>query len=103
MDFQSEEAAIATLKAVAYRLSSLAPNQLPKAVLFLANNLSRCRAALSATKSGSSQTVVHKYRTQISSLIQDRSFEGRWSAVVLIKATIENGGLPMLQSSAPWV
>lgn len=47
--------------------------------------------------------LVHKFRTQLSTLLQDRSKEARWAAVVLLKATIEAGGWSVLRSSDKWV
>ncbi|KAJ4366803.1 hypothetical protein N0V83_007328 [Neocucurbitaria cava] len=46
---------------------------------------------------------MHKYRTLLSTLLQDRTVQGRWSAIVLIKATIEVGGWETLQKCLPWV
>jgi hypothetical protein len=39
----------------------------------------------------------------LSTLLQDRTIHGRWSAIVLIKATIEVGGWETLQKCLPWV
>lgn len=47
--------------------------------------------------------AVHKFRTLIATLLQDRSVQGRWSAIVLIKATIEVGGWETLHKSSPWI
>src|SRR4051812_28937732 len=97
MSFETEDIAVSTLRAVSYRLTNLLPKQLPKAITLICNSLGRCRAILAAPQAGSTNALVHKFRTQVSSLLQDRSIEGRWAAVVLIKAVIENGGLETLQ------
>jgi len=47
--------------------------------------------------------AVHKFRTLITTLLQDRTVQGRWSAIVLVKATVEVGGWETLQKSLPWV
>ncbi|KAF9694839.1 hypothetical protein EKO04_007035 [Ascochyta lentis] len=100
---------LATLRALSFRISSTATAQLPQHVPAIAASLSSCRALLSSTqtsnaKSSSEASVaVHKYRTLLSTLLQDRTIQGRWSAIVLIKATIEIGGWETLQKSLPWV
>jgi pre-rRNA-processing protein RIX1 len=100
---------LATLRALTFRISSTATAQLPQHVPAIAASLSNCRALLSSTqtsnaKSSSEASVaVHKYRTLLSTLLQDRTLQGRWSAIVLIKATIEVGGWETLQKCLPWV
>lgn len=56
-----------------------------------------------AKTSSEASVAVHKYKTLLSTLLQDRTIQGRWSAIVLIKATIEVGGWETLQKSLPWV
>ncbi|KAH7378458.1 rRNA processing/ribosome biogenesis-domain-containing protein [Phaeosphaeria sp. MPI-PUGE-AT-0046c] len=100
---------LATLRALTYRISSTPTAQLPQHVPAIAASLANCRSLLSSpqaavTKSSSETSVaVHKYRTLLSTLLQDRTVQGRWSATVLIKATIEIGGWETLQKSLPWV
>ena len=100
---------LATLRALSFRISSTATAQLPQHVPAIAASLSNCRTLLSSTqtsnaKSSSEASVaVHKYRTLLSTLLQDRTVQGRWSAIVLIKATIEVGGWETLQKGLPWV
>lgn len=100
---------LATLRALTFRISSTATAQLPQHVPAIAASLSNCRSLLSSTQTSNAKTsseasvAVHKYRTLLSTLLQDRTIQGRWSAVVLIKATIEVGGWETLQKSLPWV
>jgi len=47
--------------------------------------------------------LVHRVKTRISTLMQDKSPQARWAAVVLIKAIIEAGGLEVLQGSSAWI
>lgn len=100
---------LATLRALSYRISSTATAQFPQHVPAIAASLSNCRTLLSSTqtsnaKSSSEASVaVHKFRTLLSTLLQDRTVQGRWSAIVLIKATIEVGGWETLQKGLPWV
>jgi pre-rRNA-processing protein RIX1 len=102
-------AELATLRAITYRISSTPTAQLPPHVPAIAASLANCRSLLSSnqasgTKSSSEASVaIHKYRTLLSTLLQDRTIQGRWAAIVLIKATIEVGGWETLQKSLPWV
>ncbi|KAI4199128.1 MAG: hypothetical protein LQ350_004818 [Teloschistes chrysophthalmus] len=47
--------------------------------------------------------VLHKLKTQLSTLLQDKCREARWSAVVLVKAIIEAGAWSVLKESEKWV
>ncbi|KAH6622190.1 rRNA processing/ribosome biogenesis-domain-containing protein [Boeremia exigua] len=100
---------LATLRALSFRISSTATAQLPQHVPAIAASLSNCRTILSSTQTSNAKTsseasvAVHKYRTLLSTLLQDRTVQGRWSAIVLIKATIEVGGWETLQKGLPWV
>jgi pre-rRNA-processing protein RIX1 len=101
---------LATLRALSFRISSTPTLQLPQHVPAIAASLANCRTLLSSpqvsgTKATSSEAsvAIHKYRTLLSTLLQDRTSQGRWSAVVLIKATLEVGGWETLQKSLPWV
>jgi pre-rRNA-processing protein RIX1 len=100
---------LATLRALTFRISSTATSQLPQHVPAIAASLASCRTLLSSAQASTSKTAseasvaVHKYRTLLSTLLQDRSIQGRWAAIVLIKSTIEVGGWETLQKSLPWV
>lgn len=100
---------LSTLRALTFRISSTATAQLPQHVPAIAASLANCRTLLSSPQAAVSKTssessvAVHKYRTLLSTLLQDRTVQGRWSAIVLIKATIEIGGWETLQKCLPWV
>jgi pre-rRNA-processing protein RIX1 len=100
---------LATLRALTFRIQSTSTSQLPQHVSAIAASLANCKSLLSSaqatnTKSAPEASVaVHKYRTILSNLVQDRTIQGRWAAIVLIKATIENGGWETLQKTLPWV
>lgn len=101
---------LATLRALTYRISSTPTSQLPQHVPAIAASLANCRTLLSSTQasgakasSSEASVAIHKYRTLISTLLQDRTIQGRWSAIVLIKTTIELGGWETLQKCLPWV
>jgi pre-rRNA-processing protein RIX1 len=50
-----------------------------------------------------SSVLIHKLKTQLTSLINGKSLEGRFAAVALIKAVIEAGGWEVLHGSEVWV
>jgi hypothetical protein len=96
-----------TLRAVTVRLNNTPVKDLPSIASHLAAGLLDCGDVLSQThapgkEKSDSSILVHKIKTRISSLLQDRSFEGRWTAVILIKAVIELGGWEILKTSEPW-
>ncbi|KAK4543074.1 hypothetical protein LTR36_005851 [Oleoguttula mirabilis] len=99
---------VAVLRAATYRLSSTPSKQLPSIAPQIAAQLWTCKDLLSSTADSAKQgndasTVVHRFKTHLSTLLQDRTVEGRWSAVVLVKATIEAGGIEVLSKSNAWV
>lgn len=102
--------ATTTLRAVTNRLTNTAVSELPAIASFLASSLSDCSELLSATpnqkaaKSDSDHaTQIHKLKTRLASLLQDRTVEGRWAAVVLVKATVEAGQWEILRGCEPIV
>lgn len=99
---------LATLRALTFRISSTPTLQLPQHVPAIAASLAICKALLSCPASSSktaseASVAVHKYRTFLSTLLQDRTIQGRWAAIVLVKSTIEIGGWETLHNSGPWV
>ncbi|KAJ5562851.1 Armadillo-like helical [Penicillium sp. DV-2018c] len=99
-----------TLRAITHRLTTTPVEQLPSIASFLATSLSDCAELLSAPqnqKSGKSDSdnavQIHKLKTRLASLLQDRSVEGRWTAVVLVKATVEAGQWEILRGYEPIV
>jgi pre-rRNA-processing protein RIX1 len=88
-----------SLRSIIFRLTSTPVHQLPQIVPHLAHQLVSCRQFLSQaqdTISKDNAALIHSFKTRLSSLLQDRTVEGRWSAVVLIKATIELSGSEVL-------
>lgn len=47
--------------------------------------------------------LVHKLKTNVSTLLNGRSREGRFAAIGLIKAMVDVGGWEVLRGSEPWV
>ncbi|KAL5003160.1 rRNA processing/ribosome biogenesis-domain-containing protein [Aspergillus recurvatus] len=99
-----------TLRAVNHRLTTLPVQKLPAIAASLAASITECGELLSAPqsqkagKSDSDHSVqVHKLITRVLSLLQDRSFEGRWAAVVLVKALVEAGQWEIIRGSEPFV
>lgn len=98
------------LRVVTQRLSSTPSRQLPHIAPYLATTITQCgRAFATPAKDGqavggSESTVTfHKFKTQLSALLQDKSPEARHAAVILIKATVEVGGWNVLQGVGAWV
>ena len=99
-----------SLRAVTHRLTATPVQQLPQITSFLATSISDCAELLSTSQSqksgkNESDTAVqlHKLKTRLASLLQDRSVEGRWTAVVLVKATVEAGQWEVLRGCEPIV
>lgn len=98
------------LRVLCRRLATSSPDDLPRLCPILVRQLLRCGAVLSAphetkAKDTSSDAAVHVHRlkTQINSLLTGKSTNGRFAAVVLIKALIDTGGWECLRLSEPWV
>lgn len=98
------------LRVVTQRLSSTPSRQLPHIAPYLASTIAQCGKAFTAPVKdgqaigGSDSTVVaHKFKTQLSALLQDKSPEARYAAVILIKVTVEVGGWNVLQGVGVWV
>lgn len=97
------------LRAVTRHLTLTSNARLPQLVPFLADTIAGCREFLSSSEglergkdSSEHGVLVHKLKTQLSTLLQEKSAGARWSAVVLIKVTIESGGWDILQGSGGW-
>lgn len=102
--------ATTTLRAVTHRLNTSPIDQLPSIASFLATSLADCAELLSAPQSHKSGKVdsenavqVHKLKSRLASLLQDRSVEGRWAAVILVKAAVEAGRWEFLRGYEPIV
>ena len=98
------------LRVVTQRLSSTPSRQLPHIASCLASTIAQCGNTFTTTVKdgqaigGSDSTVVsHKFKTQLSALLQDKSPEARYAAVILIKVTVEVGGWNVLQGVGIWV
>ena len=99
--------ATASLRALTYRISSCPPPQLPHLAPQITASLWNSRATLAAVdetaKSTSDATqAAHRFRATLSQLLQARTVEERWAAVVLVKAAIEAGGAEAISKAAGW-
>lgn len=97
------------LRTVCVQLQSTPVAQLPQVTPLLLRNIARCRVPLSApsgnaAKSDASETsvLVHKLKTHVSTLLNGRSIEGKFVAVVLIKGLVDVGGWEILRGAEPW-
>ncbi|KAK6439042.1 hypothetical protein LTR95_004757 [Oleoguttula sp. CCFEE 5521] len=108
MSRKSSPQAVATLKQISYRIASTPVERLPQIIPNLAGLLWNCRDLLGSTSASTKQgsddgMLIHRLNVQLTTLLQDRTVQGRWSAVVLTKAIIEAGGLETLSKSNGWV
>ncbi|OAA58555.1 hypothetical protein SPI_06628 [Niveomyces insectorum RCEF 264] len=97
------------LRVVCRKLAAAAPADLPGLCPSLVNHILRCSGPLSASveqhsKNNASEVsgLVHKLKTQVSTLIQARNAQGRFAGMVLAKAIIDVGGWECLRTSEPW-
>ncbi|KAL9612423.1 MAG: hypothetical protein Q9167_002971 [Letrouitia subvulpina] len=98
------------LRVVTHRIAHTPAWQLPHITPCLANIISTCATVLASpenqglTKNGSEAALlVHKFKTQVTSMLQAKDNQKRWTAVVLIKATVEAGGYEILRGARGWV
>ena len=101
---------IIPLRMVTQRLSNTQTTQLPHVAQFLAGSITESRKAFDVAHNEShkgpginTSVLIHKLKTQLSALLQDRSPYARFAAPILIKATIEVGGWNVLHGVGPWV
>lgn len=102
--------ATTSLRAVTHRLTTTPVQDLPQITSFLATALGDCAELLSSPqpqkigKNDSDHAVqLHKLKSRLASLLQDRTCEGRWTAVILVKATLEAGQWEVLRGFEPIV
>ncbi len=97
------------LRVLCRKLTSTPPNLLPQHLPALTHNALRCKDVLAAQhdakakEDASTSALVHKLKRTITTLLEGRSREGRFVAVVLIKAIVDVGGWEILRTAGPWV
>jgi pre-rRNA-processing protein RIX1 len=99
---------VSLLRAASFRIANAAKPDVPQVAALTAQSLLSCKDLfthpdLATQKDSDAALALHRFNTQITSLLGDRTVEGRWAAVVLIKATIEAGGWETLKKSIAWV
>ena len=99
-----------SLRVITQLLAATPAARLPCAVPILANYLRENICLVSAseldstTQEGSENAVlVHRFKAQVSTLLQHKTFEGTLGAIILAKAAVENGSLKFLQEAGPWI
>ncbi|KAK2736369.1 hypothetical protein FQN55_001664 [Onygenales sp. PD_40] len=103
-------AAATSLRAATHRLTATPVKELPLIAPYLATAFADCGSILSAPQSqkkapGESENalLVQKLKARLTSLLQDKTVEGRWTAVILVKAVIEAGQWEILRGCEGWV
>ncbi|KAI1354478.1 rRNA processing/ribosome biogenesis-domain-containing protein [Xylaria sp. FL0043] len=93
------------LRSICRRLTSTQVEQLPPVVPILLKDVQRCQGPLSQPLEPSSEAsgLIHKLKTQITSLLNGRTSQGRFVGAALAKAVVESGGWECLRASGPWV
>ncbi|KAI1743785.1 rRNA processing/ribosome biogenesis-domain-containing protein [Xylaria scruposa] len=98
------------LRSICRRLTSTKSERLPSLLPVLLKDVARCREILSRpsepkTSEGSPEAtiLVHSLKTQINTLLNGRTSQGRFVGAALVKAVVENGGWECLRTSEPWV
>jgi pre-rRNA-processing protein RIX1 len=98
------------LRVVCLQLSSTPVSDLPRIIPALLRHVLRCHVPLSTPTGNAgkadapaSSVLVHKLKTQLTTLLNGKSSDGRLAAVVLIKAVVEVGGWEVLRGSEAWV
>jgi pre-rRNA-processing protein RIX1 len=99
-----------SLRAITHRLTTTPVDELPYVASYLAASLSDCseftanpESRKKANADGNDALQVNKLKARLTSLLQDRSVEGRWTGVVLIKAILEVGRWEILRDCGAWV
>lgn len=92
------------LRAIANRLTSTSVDDLTCQVGHLATSIANCQDILQSQNLTNDQSiVVHKLKTRTSSLLQDRTLEGRFCGIVVVRALVEAGGLVVLSETGSWI
>ncbi|KAG9235389.1 rRNA processing/ribosome biogenesis-domain-containing protein [Amylocarpus encephaloides] len=98
------------LRVLCAHLSATSTTELPYLLPTLLQYVLRCQVPLSSsnpsttkTDASASAVLVHKLKTQLSTLLNGRSTEGRFAAVVLIKGVVDVGGWEVLRGTESWI
>jgi hypothetical protein len=110
MPANGQESTYIPLRTVTDLLSNSPTGQLPNLIYQLITAVQASKTTLCSAEpfkgsdnASTEAVVLHRFRTQINSLLSGKSPEGRWVAIVLIKTAVELVGWETLQMSGPWV
>lgn len=97
------------LRVLNHQLSTVPTAQLPQITPLLLRNVLRCQGPLSspstnsAKDGGSEASAVHELKAHVKRLLNGKSAEGRFAAIILAKGIIDVGGWEVLRDAGPWV
>ncbi|QSZ30896.1 hypothetical protein DSL72_000454 [Monilinia vaccinii-corymbosi] len=98
------------LRILCLRLTSTPPKDLPNLTPTLVQYVLQCQIPLSnpsvnsgKAEASQSAVLVHKLKTQLTTLLNGKSAEGRFAAIVLIKVVVEVGGWEIVRGAGSWV
>lgn len=98
------------LRVITQRLATTPTWQLPHIVPTLAAHFADCSKLLFvptgevlSNYGSESAVLLHKLKTQISALLQDKTEQAQYAAIVLIKSVLEAGGWSLLQGAGAWI
>ncbi|KAF3894911.1 hypothetical protein GTR04_2974 [Trichophyton interdigitale] len=101
--------AVMALRAAVHNLCTIPVKDLLSTAEYIATTISESSAILSVpANQGQSAgepdkaVLLQKLKARITSLLQDKTVEGRWAGVVIVKATVESGGWEILRGCEPW-
>ncbi|KAI0202747.1 rRNA processing/ribosome biogenesis-domain-containing protein [Astrocystis sublimbata] len=98
------------LRTICRQLTSTKIEQLPSLLPTLLKDVDRCGEPLSrpvepksSESSPEAAVLVHNLKTQITTLLNGRTTQGRFVGAALVKSVVENGGWECLRASEAWV
>ncbi|KAI6251396.1 Pre-rRNA-processing protein rix1 [Erysiphe necator] len=95
------------LRVLCDQISSVPVVELPSLLPSLSQKILYCKGLVTKSTSQSDTSgvsiLVHKLKTRLTTLLNGKQPEGRFVAIVLIKAFIDIGGWDALKTSGPWV
>lgn len=98
------------LKVVSRKIAAASPAELPALCPALVAHVLRCSEPLSVSseqqgknKTSETSVLVHKLKTQVKTLLQGKTAQGRFVGTVLAKTIVDVGGWECLRTAEPWV
>ncbi|KAI5293550.1 hypothetical protein KEM55_007052, partial [Ascosphaera atra] len=98
------------LRALTHRLNATPVEELPPVAQYLSTVINESKDILSVSHDARGPPaeaelaqLVHKLKTRITSLLQDKTSQGRYTGVVLVKASVEAGQWEILRNSVNWI